>query len=159
MLYIKLPEHAEFKQLEVVGENGMSTTKDCIVLKNNEVDKTIDLQSIVKNILQHCPRGVKEFKTGYDGLIIHKRKPPYDDNMYLEYKPNKNGKLPSEHHQIIIGKNCKPYNPGDHSSSASCSRWVNHHIFFNEEQKKNQMEKDRQKQLSRRKSSSTPFAN
>lgn len=153
MLYIKLPENARFEQREINRE-GELQVRDHIIINSEKTETLIDLQDIVKDLLQHKQKGVKSVEIN-DGIIIYFRKPPYDDQNYLEYDPNRNGKLASNKVNTIIGHSKKPYNPAEYTKPGS--RWVDY-AFFTEDRREDQLMKDRKTQENKRHTGDNPKA-
>lgn len=88
MIYIKIPEGMEYKQLD---PDNTGTKRDYFVDPEGKKEP-LEIQHTVKIILQHVNKAATVQTTPESPLKLYLRTPPNDLEMYLKYLPNHNGK-------------------------------------------------------------------
>ena len=100
MVYIAIPKGWTFIKADV------ANSKDRLV---DESGKQIVIQELVKDALQHVVRGTSSINGNTKNthglkVTIYFRRPPDTLEEFLMYKPTKNGKLPAEHTEMVVGR-------------------------------------------------------
>ncbi|MDR3442936.1 MAG: permease [Legionella sp.] len=130
MIYIKIPEGMEFKQLAL---DNTETKRDYFVDPEGKKEP-LDIQKAVKSILQHVNKATIKQTTPESPLEIYSRVPPNDLEMYLKYLPNRNGKEATmETPEAVQGVFAQKYNPANQTRNGEI--WYRFYAFSTERQK------------------------
>lgn len=150
MIYILSPSSGTY-ELETKNVNGEE--KDMLVDKDQKAPD-IPLQDLVKEALQHRKDRAPSFQK--DETTIYYKKPPYDDNKYLKYIPQNNGKYPTQSKAIwLSGKKANGINSSSHTRYG---QFWHDNIPLSAEKKKKIIEKKKEQRLNRRHEGNSPKA-
>ncbi|HAT1725566.1 lpg1716 family Dot/Icm T4SS effector [Legionella pneumophila serogroup 1] len=97
MIFLSIPKGMEFKQI-----TEKDNTNDYFVDPNGKLPR-INIQALVKDALQYNKGRKKEISL--PDFTIYRHKPPYRDELFLQYNPNHNGKyFTKESVNLVNGK-------------------------------------------------------
>ncbi|HAT8844510.1 TPA: lpg1716 family Dot/Icm T4SS effector [Legionella pneumophila] len=97
MIFLSIPKGMEFKQI-----TEKDNTNDYFVDPNGKLPR-IDIQALVKDALQYNKGRKKEI--ALSDFTIYRHKPPYKDELFLQYNPDHNGKyFTKESVSLVNGK-------------------------------------------------------
>lgn len=137
MIYLTIPNGMKFEQI-VEKIDGLNVSRDFFIDPSGTSPR-IDLQKLVQNAIREnsgrkkCIQ-LKEF-------TIYMRQPPYKDELFLVYTPNRNGKLATETPISLVNGRTMPRKRPDTKYG---SFWDREHQFTQE--KRAEIEKKREEQ-------------
>lgn len=109
MIYLTIPKGMVFEKINSENQDKKTlATRDCFIDVSRE--KIIDLQSLVKDALRTNTgrKATIELKE----LTIYLRMPPDNEELFLAYDPNHNGKYPTATKpEYVIGKDAQKFDP------------------------------------------------